>query len=162
MARSNRRTNRSMLQRHCSSLFLINYFCVWLNSVHSQISSRTIAEHFQTSSNLYFLFGINVHRAFLIENEQTSAEATVFLIALCRTNSNDCLIRRGSLPADYRLEFSVGDVFYDDQNLKINQQWHRTKTINEDFLFESFTRHSWYDESIWKTYVMNSEKKFFL
>lgn len=154
--------------------FIVIHISICLLSLCGSIDHRTICmskswtyhdveKHFLSSSNLFFMFGITIHRPFLNENNQTYADANVFIIAICRKNSSDCISQGGSLPSEYKLKFSIGDVLYNDQNSKINRQWHRTKIVNYDFLYEPFNSYSWYDNpnneqgSIWKNFIMNSK-----
>ncbi|CAF2881029.1 unnamed protein product [Rotaria sp. Silwood2] len=125
------------------------------------LTYRDIEKHFNSSSNLFFLFGINIHRPFLNEYDQTHADASIFIIVICRSNSSDCISQGGSLPAEYKLEFSVDGVPYSDKHSKIHRLWHRTKLINYEFLYETYNSHSCYDKpenengSIWKKFIMN-------
>ncbi|CAF1122603.1 unnamed protein product [Rotaria sordida] len=122
-----------------------------------------IEKHFNSSSNLFFLFGINIHRPFLNEYDQTHADASIFIIVICKSNSSDCISQGGSLPTEYKLEFNIDGVPYSDKHSKIDRQWHRTKLINYEFLYESYNSHSCYDKpenekgSIWKNFIMNMD-----
>ncbi len=127
------------------------------------LTYNDIEKHFISSSNLYFLFGINIHRPFINEYEQTHADASIFIIVICKRNSSDCIPQGGSLPSEYKLEFSMGGVSYNDRHSKIDRTWHRTKLMNYEFLYKPFNSHSWYDKpenekgSIWKNFIMNSK-----
>jgi hypothetical protein len=130
------------------------------------LNYNDIEKHFNSSSNLYFLFGINIHRPFINEYEQIYADASIFIIVICKINSSDCISQGGSLPSKYKLEFSISGVPYSDKHSKIDRTWHRTKIINYEFLYEPLNSHSWYDKpenekgSIWKNFIMNSKKDF--
>ena len=131
--------------------------------VNTPLNYNDIEKHFSSSSNLYFLFGINIYRPFLNEYDQTYADASIFIIVICKINSSDCVSKGGSLPTEYKLEFTINGVPYSDRHSKINHQWHRTKMTNNEFLCEPFNSHSWYDKPenkkgfIWHNYIMNSK-----
>ena len=74
-----------------------------------------VDRHFKTSSNLFFLFGVQIHRPFVNEDEQRHADASVFIIALCKSRSSDCIAKGGSLPWDYQLEMTIASVPYSAQ-----------------------------------------------
>lgn len=143
-------------------IVVVNGILLLLHLCRSRRSLTTndIDRHFRTNSNLFFLFGIEIHRPFLDENNQTYADASLFIIVICRENSSDCFPRRGSLPSDYELKFSVGNQFYTNAFSEIDGKWHRTKRVNDDFLYQPMNAHGWYDDrddesgSIWKTWVM--------
>jgi hypothetical protein len=133
--------------------------------MNKALTYKDIENHFNSSSNLFFLFGINTHRPFINEYDQTHADASIFIIIICKNDSSDCIEKDGSLPLDYKLEFTIGGVPYSDKHSKIDRMWHRTKRSNYDFLYKPFNTHSWYDEpenekgSIWKNFIMNSKYK---
>ncbi|CAM4742883.1 unnamed protein product [Rotaria magnacalcarata] len=128
------------------------------------LTYHDVERHFNySSSSLFFLFGINIHRPFLNEFDQTHAEASIFIVVVCKKNSSNCISQNESLPTEYKLEFSVDGVPYSDKNSKIDRRWHRTKAANYEFLYEPFNSHSWYDKpdneqgSVWKNFIMNMD-----
>ncbi|CAF4504278.1 unnamed protein product [Rotaria socialis] len=128
------------------------------------LTYHDVERHFNySSSNLFFLFGINIHRPFLNEFDQTHAEASIFIVVVCKKNSSNCITQGESLPTEYELEFSVDGVPYSDKNSQIDRRWHRTKAANYEFLYEPFNSHSWYDKpgneqgSVWKNFIMNMD-----
>ncbi|CAF5073039.1 unnamed protein product [Rotaria sp. Silwood1] len=158
-------------------LFIIFLFIIYSSCLYSLIEHhktcigksltyRDIEKHFNSSSNLFFLFGINIHRPFLNEYDQTHADANIFIIVICKSNSSDCILQSGSLPVEYKLEFSIDGVPYSDKHSKIDRLWHRTKLINYEFLYEPYNSHSCYDKpenekgSIWKNFIMNSKLRY--
>ena len=129
--------------------------------VHQPLTYNEVKNHLGSASNLFFLFGIDVHRPFLNEHDQLHADASVFIISICASNSLDCIAKRGSLPAEYQLKFTIDGLSFDAAHADIDRQWHRAKRSNHPFLYEPVNSHGWYDEpanehgSIWTKYIMN-------
>ena len=125
-----------------------------------------VDRHLKASSNLFFLFGVQIHRPFVNEDEQTHADASVFIIGICKSSSSDCIDRGGSLPSNYHLMVTIAGLSFNESHRAIDRRWHRTKKINYDFLYGPFNSHSWYDDpddpdgSIWSRYIMNSKASF--
>lgn len=150
---------------HWSLFFLVLRVCggATQSCRSPPLTYTDLDRHFQAKSNLFFLFGVEIYQPFLNEDNQTSAEASLFIVAVCKTNSTDCLVEEGSLPSDYELRFNVGDQSYTDRDFHIDQKWHRMKRVNDDFLYRPLLDHGWYDDpkgadgSIWKNWVMNSK-----
>lgn len=145
-------------------------FLLRVSSIANERTCRTKAwtvddvdQHFKTSSDLFFLFGVQIHRPFVNEDEQTHADASVFIIGICKSGSSDCIDRRGSLPSNYHLKFTIAGLSFNESHRAIDRRWHRTKKINDDFLYGPFNSPSWYDDpdgSIWSRYIMNSKASF--
>ncbi|CAF3878033.1 unnamed protein product [Adineta steineri] len=147
-------------------MYMFNVFTLTENyrtCMSKSLTYNEIENHFNSLSNLYFLFGINIHRPFINEYDQIHADASLFIIVICKTNSSDCISKRGSLPIKYKLEFIIDGVPYTNKYSKIDHQWHRTKIVNYDFLYEPINSQLWYDQpenekgSIWKKFIMNMD-----
>ncbi|CAF1049323.1 unnamed protein product, partial [Adineta ricciae] len=149
---------------------LVSYSYPALSSIENYAACKknpltydTIENHLSSISNLYFLFGIRIHRPFMNVHSQTHAEASMFILAICKKYSSDCISQGGSLPSNYKLEFTLNGAPYTDRHTKIDRQWHRLKIANYDFLYDPFHSHSWYDhaendnDSIWKKFIMNMD-----
>ncbi|CAF2047661.1 unnamed protein product [Rotaria magnacalcarata] len=163
------------MQLIIQQLYSVFFFSICSFGSHSSIEQHNtcmskpltyhdVERHFNySSSSLFFLFGINIHRPFLNEFDQTHAEASIFIVVVCKKNSSNCISQNESLPTEYKLEFSVDGVPYSDKNSKIDRRWHRTKAANYEFLYEPFNSHSWYDKpdneqgSVWKNFIMNMD-----
>ncbi|CAF1358196.1 unnamed protein product [Adineta steineri] len=148
------------------NMYIFNVFTLTENyrtCMNKSLTYNEIENHFNSLSNLYFLFGINIHRPFINEYDQIHADASLFIIVICKTNSSDCISKGGSLPIKYKLEFIIDGVPYTNKYSKIDHQWHRTKIVNYDFLYEPINSHLWYDQpenkkgSIWKNFIMNMD-----